>query len=238
MSQLPLSILPRRALSLKNFVFHHGVLEVYQTINSYIEQPGFRIISVIGAKQSGLTHFSIALAQRLAEGGHFPRMVDGADLFEWIHTRLTLESTDPGEVVLVDDADSYLKNIAAHDSGQFVALVETLRKISAALILFAHTPFDSYGCDDHVLSRLRAGECLTITSPGEEDIRDLLKQMTSQRGMNINNKSFEFLVKRLPRDIAKIDTYLDRVQQLAEFSGKGYQLSLLSEAFSRDLKTI
>jgi chromosomal replication initiation ATPase DnaA len=232
MIQLPLGIVPRRAYSARNFVAHAGVSAAIEQIRAFLVQPIFRIMTVTGSEKSGLSHLSISLAQSLADTGLFPRLIEGADFFDWANERTSQTNFDAGEVALVDDADLYLKNIAANDSGHFVNIIECLRRQRGAIVFFMHQPFVECGCDDHVLSRLRAGQQVVIGAPGEEDLQKLISQMASQRGINISRKNIDFLAKRLPRDIARIDEYLERLQQLAEVSGQTYKLSVLSDAIS------
>lgn len=230
MSQLPLQIVPRRAYSARNYLKHSGVRSAFEQLLVFLSQPGFRIASVEGAPRVGLTHFSIALAQALSEKGQFPRLVEGADFFEWANERRQQQGEDPGEIVIVDDGDQYLGNIAANDGGHFVSIVESLRRSRSALVMLMHVPYSECGCDDHVLSRLRAGELIRIAGPADDDMVELIGQMANQRGINLSRRNQQYLAKRLPRDVSSIDDYLERAQQLAQLSGQGFKLPVLSDA--------
>jgi chromosomal replication initiation ATPase DnaA len=230
MSQIPLRIIPRRSFSTRNFVVHAGVRNLIDQAVSYCKQSGFRFLTIQAEPVGGLTHLSILLAEMLTEQGYYPRIIEGEHFFDWANKRLAQNITDADEVVIVDDAERYLQHIAAHDSGQFVSLVELLRVNRAAIILLTHLAIDVCGCDGHVLSRSRAGLTLKVAAPEPEDLPQLIATMATQRGMNISARNQEFLSKRLPRDINRIDQYLERAQQLAQASGQGFKLSLLSEA--------
>ncbi len=232
MNQMPLHIIPRRAYGARNFVRHAGVRDQFEQIQGYLLQPTFRIVVVEGHKKSGLTHLTIALSQALTEAGMFPRLVEGADFFDWANERSALASHDPGEVVLVDDADLYLKNIAANDSGHFVNIIELLRRQQGAIMFFMHARAADCNCDAHVMSRLNAAQRIVLGHPSEEDLNKLIGQMAAQRGINISKRNIEFLAKRLPREIAYLDEYLERVLQIAQVSGQTFKLPVLSDAIA------
>ena len=232
MSQIPLSIVPRRAYGARNFVRHAGVAAQFEEIQAYLLQPLFRIIVVEGREKSGLTHMSISLADALAAAGMFPRLVDGVEFFDWANERALQPTHDEGEVVIVDDADLYLRNIAAHDSGHFVNIIELLRKQQGAIVLFMHGTASDCRCDAHVMSRLNAAQTIIVGAPDEKDLKKLISQMATQRGISISKRNIEFLAKRLPRDIAHLDEYLERVMQIAEVSGQTFKLPVLSDAIT------
>lgn len=233
MGQLPLQIIPRRAYSARNFFRHHGVADAIERMLAYLALDEFRLLEISGPEKSGLTHLSIALLNELSDRQCFPRLIEGSEFFEWANQRALQPGVDPGEVVVVDDADLYLKQIALIDSGHFVSIVELLRKNRAALVLLGHTPLDQIGFDDHVMSRLRAGQRMQITNPLDQDMQQLIAQMAVQRGVQLSKRNLEYLSRRLPRDIQGIDQYLERASQLAEVSGKGFRLPVLSDAITK-----
>ncbi len=233
MGQLPLQIIPRRAYSARNFFRHHGVADELERMLAYLALDEFRLLEVSAPEKCGLTHLSITLLTELSDRGFFPRLIEGGEFFEWANQRTLQTVVDTGEVIIVDDADLYLKQVALFDSGHFVSIVEQLRKNRAALVLLSHTPLSSIGFDEHVMSRLRAGQQVQIGYPIDQDMEPLIAQMAVQRGVQLSKRNLEYLARRLPRDIRGIDQYLERASQLAEVSGKGFRLPVLSDAITK-----
>ena len=80
------------------------------------------------------------------------------------------------------------------------------------------------------MSRLIPGIGFTLGAPPEDSVKDLLKVLARQRGMQLSEKKLLFAARRLARDIRSLEDYLDRVYQLSRTLGKAAQFPLLSDA--------
>jgi chromosomal replication initiation ATPase DnaA len=236
MEQLALSITHRRVYGASNFVLHAGVSNLFDELSLFYQKTlGFRLATVIAPSRSGLTHLSIALVDKLTSINLFPRLVEGAEAYGWINTRIqslrSEQSIEHGEVVLIDDAQAYFQAISTDESGHFVNFVESYRRAGAGIILLSHKSIAQIGCDEHVMSRVRSGQQYEIVHPSEQDMPHIIKQMAMQRGLDLSKRELEFLHKRLPRDIPSVDNYFDRAEMLAQVSGRAIGIQLFGDAF-------
>jgi len=223
--QLPLKMSPRLPYTSEGFLLHNGVRNIVELIDQSFHEGEFRIFFVSGKARRGKTHLSIYLFDSAARAGFYPRLVDGQEL------SVKIEDINAGnKIVIIDDAHEYLVNVAAGNSGAFVKMVETLRVAKAKLILLSSVEVEELTCDDHVKSRLRPGQGLSIESPTDFSLSPLIQLMAKQRGLKLTDRKVNFLLRRLGQDIRSIEDYLDRVNYLSTLFGREVKFPLLSDA--------
>jgi DnaA family protein len=214
-------------------VLHEGVRHVYNELRTLADKNEFAVAFVEGGARSGKTHLGVKLCDELIASGHAPIMIDGAGLSTRISDYLVTAENNAlsgRDVVIVDDIHLFLAALSPEQSGPFVGFYERLRAENALLILLSSVPLGDYTADEHTMSRLRQGHGLSIGSPNEEDLEGLLKQMARQRGMVLNQRNLKFLLRRLRRDVASLENYLDRLLHLTTVLGAPVRLSLVSDA--------
>jgi chromosomal replication initiation ATPase DnaA len=214
--QIPLELSQPISFSPDNFVVHAGVSEVAHDIHGILEQKRFSLTVVLGEPRSGKTHFSVYLSDRAITLGRQVVAIEGALALEWC-AHITADDMLPSQgVLLIDDADAFLSGIvAAKSSGPFVDLVERCRRRDVALVLLSSRDLEGVGCDDHVLSRLRAGIAIQIGHPGEDDLSAILDTMTKQRGVYLSESKRGFLLRRVERSVSGVLQCLDRLGEVA-----------------------
>ena len=79
-------------------------------------------------------------------------------------------------------------------------------------------------------SRLLPGIGFELGAPHPDDMPELLKLMARQRGLSLRERSVDFLEKRIPRGIAEIEAYLERLDQLSRVTGKRIGHQILGDA--------
>ena len=227
MSQLSLNIRPTLSYAATNFVPHAGVEELTRSLQSLLSMSDrFRIALVTGDRRTGKTHLSLFLAEWLTTQGKRPILIEGAALLDGTGMR----DAGPDEVIIVDDADEYLKTIEPGAGGPFVRWIELLRVNRAALVLLSSTPLESFGFDGHVRSRLLPGSGFTISAPSAKDIPLLVEQMARQRGIAFRSRMVGFIEKRVSRTVPAIEGYLERLSHLSRAIGKPIRFPLLGDA--------
>ncbi len=235
MSQIPLSLTTQLPYSSGNFVNHSGVKDVRAECVNHLSSNSFRLCFVQGKARSGKTHLSIQLAEDVLARGVFPRLVEGMDDFFRV-----VPVVRQGEVCLIDGADSYLQMLLPGNSGSFVHAIETLRARGVPVVFFSGVGVSNFGCDEHVTSRLLAGAGLVLESPASEDMAHLIGALCRQRGLELRNSHIEFLEKRLQRDIAALERYIERVVHLSRVLNRPLNFAVLGDACEAeyDLKEI
>jgi len=215
--------------SAENFLLHGGAAPLWESCRAVFVRDAFGIAFIRGAKRSGKTHFSIFLVDALTKLARFPRLLEGGEMPGF------LESWGPSDfssedVIIVDNAESYLRTLRPGDSGPFTAFVEKLRVARAGLILLSGEPIEAFGCDEHVRSRLIPGNGFELRPPEESDMPALINTMAKQRGILLKERKIGFVVRRLGRDIGAIERYFDRVQHLADVLGQSVKFPVLGDA--------
>ena len=231
MSQLSLNIPGRLVYSSKGFFLHAGVKDLFTKVSASLTQSYFAICFVSGGPRSGKTHLSVALGDALTGCGVSVLGVEGAQLSRWISERIARTALRSNEAIIVDDAQVYLDQISAGQSGEFVNLVEAARRAKAKICLFSSKEIGEFGFDDHVRSRLVPGSGFQIGIPDERELGDLFSLLARQRGMLFSTRKLEYWLKRIGRDIPSIDACLGSIDVLSqagsENASESSQISLL-----------
>jgi chromosomal replication initiation ATPase DnaA len=224
--QLYLNIKERITYSADNYICHAGVEDVIAAFESSLVDDGFSILYVTGTRRTGKTHTAITCSDRAIKAGFLPHMLEGTSAASW----LAADNASSRSVVIIDDADQYLNKVLPGQSGIFVNCIERHRILGSTIVLFSQLEHTELPCDEHVISRLIPGIGFTLGAPPEDSVKDLLKVLARQRGMQLSEKKLLFAARRLARDIRSLEDYLDRVYQLSRTLGKTAQFPLLSDA--------
>ena len=123
------------------------------------------------------------------------------------------------DLVIIDDADRLLKYTGPGSSGPWVRFIEELRRHCAKLVLLSSVPVSALTCDEHALSRLRAGLQLLLGRPADSELLDLLQSLARQRGIALNTYKSEYLLRRLGADIPALEKYLNRLRLQVDYLG-------------------
>lgn len=209
MQQLPLNITPRIPYVPNGFIIHEGVKTVCDYCLNKTAIDAFRICVIYGEHLSGKTHLSIKLYDEFTKKGATPRLMDGISLDNFITEQGLGAEYSSGTVIIIDNADSYLMNLAPDRSGEFVNMVEALRRSKAALILLTGKQVSEFPIDDHVRSRLKPGEGFFISNPNEEEMYKLIDTISKQRGIKLTPKKINFIINRIGRSIPSIVSVLN-----------------------------
>lgn len=230
MEQLGLVLANRLAYEAKNFMIHEGVADCITKITALIENATFSIGFVTGAQRSGKTHLSIKSGDMAVNSGLLPRYIEGGDLEKWLQEKFPELVWSQKDIVIIDDADSYLLQRIQGMSGPFVNFIEILRKGGSKVLLFSKCSIEALPCDDHIISRLRPGCGFDIREPDNNDMSKLVQRMGAQRGMLLKERHIEFIVRRIGRSLPAIEQYFDRVMHLSQVLGKKIQYPVLGDA--------
>lgn len=224
MEQVALNIRARLPYSAEGFIIHAGIRQDLQNCLALLGQPGFRLCFFTGAAGEGKTHFAVRLMHELGIRDFQPQIVEAGQFCE---LSCSLPAVDRPTVLILDNAQRYFEGLSGADSGRFVALIEHLRRAQSAVIFLSSSELLSLGCDEHILSRLRPGQGFRIGPPAEEDMPQILQSMLAQRGLSIPERKIEFMLRRLPKNVAGVSQVLDRIQHLALGCGGALDYSVI-----------
>lgn len=229
MSQLALQMRPRLAYAPDNFLLHSGVRQVCESVEQLLSREEFATCFVSGGPRSGKTHLSVKLAGDLSVQGSYVQFLSGQEFLEGFSSEGE-ERVFGADVLIVDEADDFFRMIGPGSSGKFVKLVEERRVGGKRMVFLSGEFYDSFPCDDHVLSRLREAHTFHITPPAEDEVAAIVAAMGRQRGMSLTERHSQYLTRRLGRDLQSIERFLENALRLAEVTGRPIKLPLISDA--------
>lgn len=229
MEQISLNIIPKLQYGLGNFVLHSGVKDVFLALQGICLSESFAAAFIYGAERSGKTHLSMALTEWLATQGQSAQVLSGLDIPAYCYEIDSTATLKP-QVLIIDDAQSYFISVEAGGSGQFVSLFEWGKRNNIKLLVLSAAGHGDFPCDSHIMSRIRSAAQLTISPPAEEDVSGVIAVLAKQRGFKLQPRSLEFIRRRLGRDIASLERYLDRLMHLAHVLGRSIKSGLINDA--------
>ena len=203
--QLPLPLQHALGYRGKSFIVHNGVAPACDEVQTALNSKNFALVTLVGAKLTGKTHLGVWIDSVCAERNSGLSWVEGANLENVIDT------LKPNQPLFVDDISLYFKNIQPGFSGPFVRLCESFRHAGQKMFFSCSVSFEDLPCDDHVMSRLKAGAIRKIDNPSDEHMEELVDCMARQRGIEIAPSRVKFLARRVGHSIESIDACLEHL---------------------------
>ena len=202
--QIPLDITPCLPYQADSFVVHSGVIKILEYCVVEAVRDSFGICVIQGDSKGGKTHLSIKLYDEFSRLGLTPRLVDGFSFEEFLVELGAGAQFPKGTALILDDADEYFSKLHPGSSGEFVNLVEALRRSRSFFVILTAKPLENFNIDEHILSRIRPGLGFEIGMPEENEVGEILRSMLHQRGIALAEKKIAFLEKRVGRDVSAI----------------------------------
>lgn len=225
LSQLSLNIIPRLPYSPENIVLHAGLNGAWETASHVVRSENYSALWISAPRRAGKTHLSVKLVDFALSLGRYPQLFEGGSFADWFS-----DAAPYNQLLIIDDADHYFNQLLPGSSGQFVNLIESLRRRNGAIVFLSSQEIDELPCDEHVTSRLREGFSARIGNPAHIDMPQLLSRMALQRGLALKENRIDFIAKRLRHEISYIERYLDRAMHLAAILNRSVTGSILTNA--------
>jgi len=230
MQQLSLELQHPLVYSAESFYLHEGSKNLCTRLEVALHGKGYSTFFIVGEKRAGKSHLLVYLHEQSSKAGLFPKIIEGKDFLAWMQNSNSQAKDYNEEVILVDDVDHCFNDLPAGASGPFVALVEKLRHKNCTLIMTSTLQIEELPCDQHIVSRLREGNVEFLSAPAEEDLWPILQAIAKQRGLKLNDRKASFLQKRLPRNLADLETYFDKLCRLLLSSTGSIKIKTLQDA--------
>jgi DnaA-homolog protein len=208
-TQIPLGIGLRDSSVFANFLPGRN-RPVVDTLLGLIAQQPPTCVWVHGAESVGKTHLLQALCARAGERG------DSAAYLPLAQARLMGFDilTGLGQLALVclDDAESVLGDSDWEHA--LFRLHQELDEQRGRLVVSATKPPAALSIKLRDLaSRLNGGLVLTLQPLDDSEQVEVLKLRAQLRGFDLPDETAQFLIRRLPRDMATLCSFLDRLDK-------------------------
>lgn len=213
--QLGLQLPPVVALTSDNFFPHSGVQRTIESVE-HLAAGHFSISYIYGARRQGCTHLCIYLQDLFQRQNKPVAILSGAHLSEWLQQKFSTISNAPEQIFIIDDADQHF--FSTTTSGPFVTFVETCRNHGGHILLFSHRHQRELPNDEHVMSRIFAGNALALEAPADEELSLLLTSLSHQRGITLSDWQARYISRRIGRNIDNLHFYLQCLERTREES--------------------
>ncbi len=218
MNQIPLKLRKVITYQADNFYWHLGLSRIQTYFKHEVSSTNFSATYLYGSARSGKTHLSIVLNQLFVEKNYYPTHISGDDFQKFI-PKADYTSQD---LLIIDDFQKIFldSNLASDDLiSKFIDLYESLKRNSAKLIILADQHFKNYDLIDHLTSRLANMQIFTLDALQDKDLNLMIFNLAKQRGLRLSETNQDYLAKRLPRSIALIEAYLERLEYFLNETG-------------------
>jgi chromosomal replication initiation ATPase DnaA len=199
------------------FLIHEGVLQITDTLVTLASEERSSLVSISAEAGAGKTHLATFCAGAMQALGKPARILRGDDLVEsgarnYAAAVKRSERIQPGEMVVVDDADRWLQEPGSE--GLFTAIADRILQAKGILVLMLVAPPTELRLPAQVRSRLTAGLHFSVGLPAERYLDEILRAMAKQRGLRLTPAKRAFILKRVPRTVSALSGYMTRLHEV------------------------
>lgn len=213
------------------FVLHQGVLHIADTLVTLASEQRFAVLVVSGGRGTGKTHVGVYCAGVLQGLARPVRILRSSEVTSWLQRGSSSRPNGAGQSVIIDDAHEWLQTKDCE--GVFTALADQVLQGRGLLVLLSAEPIEKLRLTPQVKSRLTAGVQLAIGASEERYLDEVIRGMAKQRGLRLTPGKRDFILTRVPRTVAALSAYFDRLQEVSRNSRASTSLEVLSRAAER-----
>jgi chromosomal replication initiation ATPase DnaA len=224
-SQLTLQFTETVAYSSERFIVHSGVKAAANATVTLAAQNRFALLYIHGATLSGKTHLAVYCAGLLSSLKRPTEVVTWEDAYDWYARSIRKKGGTlklAGGSLIFDDADKWLSDPKLE--GTFTAIEDAVLQNKGLLILMGSQPIEGLTLRPQTASRLIAGAQVSIETPDEHELDQILDAVTKQRGLNLNAAKRRFVLTRIARTVPDIVRFVDRLSQTGKRSVSSFDV--------------
>lgn len=225
---LPIGTDARRSLG--NFFEHSGSGHIKESLIRYISGEGMHHLSslfICGQSGVGKSH--------LLEGAYYYCREHAIDAMRFtVDNQDTVAnradfSQDTPIVLLFDDVDTLIEN-----DSWCASLMSWLdwandKKANVRFVFAADVPPPLLSANrPDIVSRLANSVVWTIEAPHENDLLDIMQRYVAHLGFALNDRSYQYMLERCPREINTLINILDEVSELSLIENRKAGFSMVS----------
>jgi DnaA family protein len=220
MKQLPLAIAAGPQPSFDNFLPGANAAALQHLLALV---PPAAPVYLWGPAGSGKTHLLRALVARAQAGGQATCWFDAADGLPW---RLEPAST----LVVVDRCD----RLAADAQHAAFALFVDAASQGVQFAAAGRLPPVDLPLRDDLRTRLAWGHVFALQPLAEPETRDALRRDADRRGIALGADVLDYVLTRLPRDLAHLTQLLDRLDEFGLAQGRRITVPLVRQMLAEE----
>jgi chromosomal replication initiation ATPase DnaA len=222
LAQLTFDLPHRAALGAEDFLVSDCNLAAVKLMDAWPDWPN-QVQLLVGRPASGKTHLV-----RVWQGRSGAQDLAPADL-----DMAFMDSLPEGTPLVVEDADR-----AGHDEKALFHLLNLAREKRLFVLLTARSSPSRWGTElPDLLSRLNAVPVIEIGVPDEALLRTVMLKHFSDRQLDIDPTTLEFLALRIDRSLAAAAAAVEAVDRAALASGRKISRQLVIKALEATAST-
>jgi chromosomal replication initiation ATPase DnaA len=222
LAQLTFDLPHRAALGAEDFLVSDCNLAAVKLMDAWPNWPN-QVQLLAGPPASGKTHLVRVWQGRSGAQGLAPADLDMA----------FIDSLPEGTPLVVEDADR-----AGYDEKALFHLLNLAREKRLFVLLTARSSPSRWGTElPDLLSRLNAVPVIEIGVPDEALLRTVMLKHFSDRQLDIDPKTLEFLALRIDRSLAAAAAAVEAVDRAALASGRKISRQLVIKALEATAST-
>jgi chromosomal replication initiation ATPase DnaA len=222
LAQLTFDLPHRAALGAEDFLVSDCNLAAVKLMDAWPDWPN-QVQLLVGPPASGKTHLV-----RVWQGRSGAQNLAPADL-----DMAFIDSLPEGTPLVVEDADR-----AGYDEKALFHLLNLAREKRLFVLLTARSSPSRWGTAlPDLLSRLNAVPVIEIGVPDEALLRTVMLKHFSDRQIDIDPKTLEFLALRIDRSLAAAAAAVEAVDRAALASGRKISRQLVIKALEATAST-
>jgi chromosomal replication initiation ATPase DnaA len=222
LAQLTFDLPHRAALGAEDFLVSDCNLAAVKLMDAWPDWPN-QVQLLVGPPASGKTHLV-----RVWQGRSGAQDLAPADL-----DMAFMDSLPEGTPLVVEDADR-----AGHDEKALFHLLNLAREKRLFVLLTARSSPSRWGTElPDLLSRLNAVPVIEIGVPDEALLRTVMLKHFSDRQLDIDPTTLEFLALRIDRSLAAAAAAVEAVDRAALASGRKISRQLVIKALEATAST-
>lgn len=208
--QIPLKLAHPLRYSSDSFITHQGAMPVIHGVMRLASVRSFSLVYIRGDRGAGKTHLGVHLAGQFQDASRTVRFLAASHVAEWCVEDLPREPIRAREVLIIDDADTFLAS-ETH-SGVFGTLVERFRSGRGMLVLVGAKPLHEIQTGRANLSFLEAAVSLELCSPEDAARSTILGAILEQRGRRLSATKRAAALKQEPRSLLTLLRFVDALE--------------------------
>ncbi len=208
--QIPLKLAHPLRYSSDSFIAHQGAVAAVDGVVRLASVNSFSLVYVRGDRGAGKTHMGVYLAGQLQDASLRVRFLAASQVAEWCVEELPREAIHGREVLIIDDADTFLAS-ETH-SGVFGTLLERFRAARGMLLLLGTLPLDQVQTGRANVSFLEAAVSLELDAPEDTLRPTLLGAILEQRGRRLSAAKRLQALRQEPRSLLTLVRFIEALE--------------------------
>jgi len=202
----------------QDFYVSSNNFSAYKLIESWPNWPG-RWLNIFGTSGSGKTHLSKILGKKIKKSKIINANEIGQD---------TVSNLEKIECLIIDD---YKNNI---EEKIFYSILDESKQLNKYIVINSNDSLKDFSFNlKDLKSRTNSFIFIGINLPTDELLKVIISKSFSEKQIDINPKTIDYIIKNIERSYEKILRFLRDIDELSLSSGKSININLIKKILKK-----